>query len=79
MSREYIHFGKWWAVQVVPVHALSLGIHVEPRVGLTGDATVYGPYIDLHLGPAIISLGRHPVFTPPDELDRHYSRGGQVP
>jgi hypothetical protein len=38
---------------------LSLGVHADP-LHRRGDAGPYGPYVDLHLGPVVVSLGYHP-------------------
>lgn len=38
---------------------LSLGVHVDPLTR-HGDAGLYGPYVDFHLGPVVVSVGRHP-------------------
>jgi len=37
----------------------SLGIHVDPLTRQAAEGS-YGPYIDLHLGPVVISLGNRP-------------------
>jgi hypothetical protein len=60
---------------------LSLGIHIDPRWRRI-DAGKYeglmsGPYVDLHLGPLILSFGRLPEYTPPDQYKSWCSRGGR--
>ena len=52
----------WWC---------SLGIHIDCR-----RRDTYGPYVDFHLGPAILSLGGRPVYTDDVELLLFGSRGG---
>lgn len=39
---------------------MSAGVHLDPcrRVSDTGP---YGPYLDLHLGPVVVSLGYYPA------------------
>lgn len=38
----------------------SLGIHVDPKTRVA-EAGAYGPYVDLHVGPVVASLGYHPA------------------
>jgi hypothetical protein len=38
----------------------SLGVHIDPRRRMS-DSGPYGPYLDLHLGPCVLSLGYHPA------------------
>lgn len=39
---------------------MSIGVHVDPirRQGSTGT---FGPYVDIHVGPFVLSVGRHPA------------------
>lgn len=55
-----IHHGRWWLLQWSLDGTLSFGIHLDPccRISDTGR---YGPYIDLHFGPAVLSLGYRPA------------------
>ena len=71
MAKWHICYGRFWAVQWSINWCLSLGVHIDGRWRLA-----YGPYIDLHAGPAIVSLGRHPVFTSQEESQLTFSRGG---
>lgn len=57
-----IRFGSWWMVQFALDGTLSFGLHVDPLVRHWGnDGLTYGPYLDLHLGPVVVSLGNHPA------------------
>ncbi len=58
-------FGGWF----------SLGLHVEPRRRL-GYQGAYGPYVDLHLGCFVLSLGVNPVWSGEIEAHVSVSRGG---
>jgi hypothetical protein len=69
--------GSWWALLPVQGGCLSLGLHVDTRRRRTGKTrTRYGPYVDLHLGRVILSLGVNPVYAGRDDLDAHHARGG---
>jgi hypothetical protein len=57
-QKVWLWWGSWWAVQLYRNRYVSLGVHVDFR----------RPYVDLHLGWLIISLGRNPVIT--NERDR---------
>lgn len=81
MACWHLRSGRWWMVQWSFAGWLSLGIHIDPRSRLI-DAGKYrgrrsGPYIDIHLGVFIISLGRLPEYTPPDQYKAWMSRGGK--
>lgn len=39
---------------------LSLGVHIDPLTRVS-DSGPFGPYIDIHLGPVVVSLGNHPA------------------
>ncbi len=39
------------------------GVHVDFRHRRGPAGKTYGPYIDLHLGVLILSLGWHPVYA----------------
>lgn len=60
MVRWGIRYGDWWLWQWSLDGTLSLGLHVD-LCRRQGDTGPYGPYLDLHLGPAVLSLGRHPA------------------
>jgi hypothetical protein len=67
-----IRHGRWWMVQFALDGTLSLGIHIDP-LRRFGDSGVYGPYVDLHFGPIVISVGNHPARANAWGL---YSQGG---
>lgn len=72
MYRWYVYYGSWWALQFLwPPDWFSLGIHLDLR-----RRGRYGPYVDLHIGFWILSLGFHPIYA--GEFDRSVSisRGG---
>lgn len=56
---------------------LSLGIHIDFKTRYTGIPPVaYGPYVDLHLIVAILSLGRNPRYSGDIQTNCSVSRGG---
>lgn len=59
MPRWGVRYGSWWMVQWSLDGTVSLGLHLDPRrrPGPGGD---YGPYLDLHLIVAGLSVGYHP-------------------
>lgn len=71
-----IRYGRWWAVQWVLDGWLSLGVHVDLKTRVTNDDTRYGPYMDLHLGCVIVSVGRNPAYSGELERALGISRGG---
>ena len=54
----------------------SLGVHVDFRIRQISDGQTYGPYVDLHLGCVIISIGNNPAFSGRLESACSVSRGG---
>jgi hypothetical protein len=62
-------------VQVVLDGWLSLGVHLDFK-HRCADLGTYGPYIDLHLGVVILSLGWRPYLSGDLERAAGYSRGG---
>ena len=58
---------NWW---------FSLGLHVDLKRRRDHQGRSYGPYLDLHLGGVILSLGWNPAYS--GELERliSTSRGG---
>lgn len=50
------HLAVQWSLD----GTLSLGLHVDPRRRRSARGP-YGPYIDWHIGPLILSLGSHPA------------------
>lgn len=55
-----VAFGPWWALQVALDGTISLGVHVDPRIRRAPQGA-YGPYLDVHAGPLVASIGRHPA------------------
>jgi hypothetical protein len=43
---------------------------------MTNGGVRYGPYVDLHVGPVIASVGRNPIYAGEIDLLQSYSRGG---
>lgn len=76
VARQWIKFGSWWAIQYDGNRPIALGFHVELRRMPARPNMTYGPYIDIHVPYLIISIGRHPIYTYPDDMIRTYSRGG---
>lgn len=75
MTKWRCRYGSWWMIQVLWDGWISLGIHVDlkQRRALAGT---FGPYIDLHLGIVILSIGWHPYLSSNLERVASYSRGG---
>lgn len=48
--------GRWWLFTYAFDRTLSLGIHLDP---VRRDE--YGPYVDLHILFASVSVGRNPA------------------
>lgn len=72
-----MRYGSWWAVQWGSDRLLELGVHIEWRWWLrTNDGTRYGPYVDLHLPGAVLSVGINPIYAGETHLKASYSRGG---
>jgi hypothetical protein len=59
MRRWGVWFGRFWMVQFALDGTISFGLHIDPIRRHT-DRGGFGPYLDLHLGPVIVSLGNHP-------------------
>jgi len=57
--------GPWWSVQLYIGRYVSLGVHVD----------FARPYVDLHLGWLIVSIGREPYRTEQVDRHRHSCRG----
>lgn len=71
-----MRYGSWWAVQWGWDRVSSLGIHVEFRARVTNEGVRYGPYLDLHVPGAVISVGVNPIYAGELDLIQSYSRGG---
>lgn len=59
-ARWGVRYGRWWMIQWSLDGSASLGIHVDPRARIA-ERGRFGPYLDLHLGPIVVSLGYHPA------------------
>lgn len=57
--KVYVWWCRWAAAQVYLYPHFSLGLHIDFK----------RPYVDLHLGPFILSVGDNPVLT--NHADRH--------
>jgi len=66
-------------VQVIFDGWLSLGIHLDVRHRRDNFGNTFGPYMDLHLGVLILSLGWHPCFSTDLERVISVSRGSPHP
>jgi hypothetical protein len=56
---------------------VSLGVHVDSRRRRTGtEGLRYGPYVDLHLGRVVVSVGVNPIFAGDLDLLIPSARGG---
>lgn len=75
MATWHAHHGKWWAVQWCFDRWLSLGVHVDWSRRLTAKERIpYGPYLDVHLGVLIVSVGVNPIYS--TDVDSMTYRGG---
>lgn len=55
-----IRHGSWWMLQWQFDGWFSLGLHIDFKRRVHGRYFVpYGPYLDLHIGPCILSVGRN--------------------
>lgn len=61
MAPWAIYYGSWWMFQWSLDGTFSLGVHFDPRRRQWADHRVYGPYMDIHLGPFALSLGYQPA------------------
>jgi hypothetical protein len=78
MSAWNLRHGRWWMVQWAFDGWLSFGIHIDFRTRVNSLCECrYGPYVDLHLGCCIVSIGRNPVYTGDLESSTSVSRGGR--
>lgn len=77
----HLKHGPWWAVQWCRDGWYSLGIHLETKTRTTWrgpdhEPVPYGPYVDLHVGWLILSVGRNPAYAGELEASTSVSRGG---
>jgi len=79
MAAWHQHYGSWWMVQWSLDGWVSLGVHVDFRTRRNSTCgEKYGPYVDLHLGCFIVSLGRNPVRSGEIDLKANCGRGGEA-
>ena len=74
-----VRYSRWWAVQWVLDGWFSLGIHIDFRHRRADSGRTYGPYLDLHLGVVVLSLGWQPIYSGDLERALSVSRGGVAP
>lgn len=55
-----VRHGSWWLFQWSWDRTVGVGIHIDP-CRRESESGPYGPFCDLHLGPAVLSLGYHPA------------------
>lgn len=69
--------GRCWMVQWCWDGWLSFGVHVDWTTRVrSSDGMRYGPYVDVHLGCVIVSVGRNPVYSGEIESRVSVGRGG---
>lgn len=71
-----MRYGSWWAVQWSTDWFFSLGIHINIKRRITNGGVRFGPYVDLHLICAVISLGVNPIYAGEEHLKTSVGRGG---
>lgn len=76
MSQWHLRHGSWWMLQWAFDGWLSLGVHFDFRTRHLDDGQVYGPYVDVHLGCLIVSVGRNPAYSGSIEHLTSVGRGG---
>lgn len=69
----HMRHGPWWMIQWQWLGWLSVGVHVDFLHRRTADGLSYGPYVDLHLGLAVVSLGWHPLYAGSLDLQKSIS------
>ncbi|MDP9145913.1 MAG: hypothetical protein M3N43_14690 [Actinomycetota bacterium] len=72
-----VRYGRWWSVQWVLDGWFSLGVHVDLKRRTHLVVGTYGPYIDVHLGVVIVSVGNNPAYSGDLERALSVSRGGR--
>ena len=74
----HCHYGSWWMVQWACEGWVSLGLHIDWRRRLhVPSGETYGPYLDLHVGCCIVSVGHNPSRSSAFELKAGVGRGGR--
>lgn len=79
--------GKWWCLQwcwqelwgrrLAFAGWISLGVHVDFKKRVA-KGVVYGPYMDLHLGVIVLSVGVNPSYSGAYHAIAGHSRGGII-
>ncbi len=73
-----MRYGRFWKLEWALDSWVSVGVHIDFRSRLTGRTKQrYGPYVDLHLGVVIVSLGVNPVYSGEYDLLAGPGRGGR--
>ena len=76
LEKWHCRYGNWWMVQIVFDGWVSIGIHIDYKHRKDTWGRTFGPYVDLHLGKIILSLGWHPYLATDLERVISVSRGG---
>jgi len=75
-----VRYGEFWMAQWQLSWWVSVGVHVDlKRRRVAGGAfsgATYGPYLDVHLGALILSLGWRPYLTGELRNSSGIARGG---
>lgn len=75
-----IRYGTCWMLQWQANWWLSFGVHLDPKqrrvAGGRFAGLHYGPYIDVHLGFVIVSLGWRPYLSGELVNESGIARGG---
>lgn len=76
-----IRYGTVWMVQWQLDWWLSFGVHLDPKMRRVSSGQFaglrYGPYLDLHLGFVIVSVGWRPYLTGELVNESGIARGGE--
>ncbi len=64
-GKVWLWWSPWWAVQLMAMPELALGVRLEWR----------RPLLDIYVGPLSIALGRNPIRTPSEQKQRNSCRG----
>ena len=78
MAVWYERHGNWWMIQWCSGGWFSLGFHIEFRTRAVQTGQKFGPYVDLHIGLFIISVGRNPYYSSAWEGIISAGRGGEI-
>jgi hypothetical protein len=67
---------KRWGMRVPFAGWLSFGVHIDTVTRHNNRGCKYGPYVDLHAGLLVISVGRNPYYSSEYHSICGHSRGG---